>query len=106
MQKRQTLILSRHFVTKNIFGFISREELELALKFLAKVGILLHFEDSRAGLNELYFIDPAWVCRTISDLIGSTRVRNHLEESGFITAEKLIDLILKPRNIPLSNCRD
>jgi len=84
---------------------LDRQELELALRFLAKVGILLHFEDSRAGLNELFFIDPAWVCRTVSDMLESTKVRNQLEESGFITAERLTELVLKPRNIPASNCR-
>ena len=31
-------------------------ELESALRFLARVGIILHFECTRAGLNELYFI--------------------------------------------------
>ena len=40
-----------------------------------------------AGLDELYFIDPAWACRTISEIVLSSKVKNHIEESGFITSE-------------------
>ena len=78
-------------------------ELESALLFLARVGIILHFDDTRAGLNELFFIDPTWVCRTISDIVLSDEVKDYVEESGFITNEKLIELVLLPRNIPESN---
>ena len=78
-------------------------ELESALLFLARVGIILHFDDSRAGLNELFFIDPTWVCRTISDIVLSDEVKDFVEESGFITSDKLVELVLKRRNIPESN---
>ena len=78
-------------------------ELESALLFLARVGIVLHFDDTRAGLNELFFIDPTWVCRTISDIVLSNEVKLYVEESGFITNEKLVELVLVPRNIPDSN---
>ena len=62
-------------------------ELDLALRFLTQVGIILHFECEIAGLDELYFIDPAWACRTISEIVLSSKVKNHIEESGFITSE-------------------
>ena len=100
-------------------------ELDLALRFLTQVGIILHFECEIAGLDELYFIDPAWACRTISEIVLSSKVKNHIEEAGFITSEagfqiqrddwlrdgrlfenhskRLIDLVLRPLGIPQSN---
>ena len=105
-------------------------ELDLALRILTQVGIILHFECEIAGLDELYFIDPAWACRTISEIVLSSKVKNHIEESGFITSEdrfqnltvksdlviglkrgrqsenhskRLIELVLRPLGIPQSN---
>ena len=105
-------------------------ELDLALRFLTQVGIILHFECEIAGLDELYFIDPAWACRTISEIVLSSKVKNHIEESGFITSEdrfkigptksgtligsqrgrqfenhskRLIELVLRPLGIPQQN---
>lgn len=66
---------------------LDSSELDLALRFLTQVGIILHFECEIAGLDELYFIDPAWACRTISEIVLSSKVKNHIEESGFITSE-------------------
>ena len=66
---------------------LDSSELDLALRFLTQVGIILHFECEIAGLDELYFIDPAWACRTISEIVLSSKVKNHIEEAGFITSE-------------------
>ena len=66
---------------------LDSSELDLALRILTQVGIILHFECEIASLDELYFIDPAWACRTISEIVLSSKVKNHIEESGFITSE-------------------
>ena len=73
---------------------LDSSELDLALRFLTQVGIILHFECEIAGLDELYFIDPAWACRTISEIVLSSKVKNHIEEAGFITSEAGFQILL------------
>ena len=46
-----------------------QEELKTATLFLTEVGTILHYDDRSQNLNELYFIDPRWLCDMMSKIV-------------------------------------
>lgn len=47
----------------------SPDEILQATKFLTCNGTILHFNDQLKGLNNLYFLDPGWLCDVLSKVL-------------------------------------
>ena len=45
------------------------EELKIATLFLTDIGTLLHYDDRSHNLNELYFVDPRWLCDMMAKVV-------------------------------------
>ena len=65
------------------------DELKTATCFLHNVGTLLHYDDRSHNLDELYFIDPRWLCHLMAKIVTVK------EQNPFI-----VDGILPTNSIP------
>lgn len=61
-------------------GYSFENEFEEAVSFLHENGILLHYDDSSL-LNDLYFVDPQWLCRMLAKII-TIRPKNPYSSNG------------------------
>ncbi|KAK3103691.1 hypothetical protein FSP39_021072 [Pinctada imbricata] len=48
---------------------LDKEEIHQAVHFLHESGILLHYPDKALNLNNLYFIDPGWLCCLMAQVV-------------------------------------
>ena len=60
------------------------EELKTATLFLTDVGSLLHYNDRRHNLHELYFVDPRWLCDMMVTIV-TVKERNSFVKRGVET---------------------
>ena len=71
--KRQPIMHHEEFkslVQQMNLGIHDDGELRTATIFLRDVGTLLHYDDIRHNLHELYFIDPHWLCKMMAKVVG------------------------------------
>ena len=66
------------------------DELRTVTHFLHEVGSLLHYDDRRHNLDDLYFVDPQWLCKLMSAIVTVEQKNPYLKHG-----------ILKTRNIPI-----
>ena len=53
----------------NIPDIHDQDELKTATLFLTEVGTILHYDDRSHNLNELYFIEPRWLCDMMAKIV-------------------------------------
>ena len=75
----------------------SDREIRTATHFLNEVGTILHYEHSH-NLNELYFIDPHWLCDMISKVV-TVKEKNNLVKNGILHS-KYIPFLYRDKRFP------
>ena len=75
------------------------DELKTATLFLNNVGTLLHYDDRSHNLDELYFIDPRWLCDLMAKIV-TIRERNPFITDGILNTKNL-SFILRDERFPL-----
>ena len=75
------------------------DELKTATLFLNNVGTLLHYDDRSHNLDELYFIDPRWLCDLMAKIV-TIRERNPFINDGILNTKNL-SFILRDERFPL-----
>ena len=74
------------------------DELRTATHFLHEVGALLHYDDRKHNLDDLYFVDPRWLCDLMSTVV-TVKERNPYVKQG-ILRNKNIPLLFKDKRFP------
>ena len=64
------------------------QELKTATLFLTDAGSLLHYDDRRHNLHELYFVDPRWLCDMMATVI-TVKERNSFIKGGILHKKHL-----------------
>jgi serine/threonine protein kinase len=72
----------------NLSDITSDEELKTATLFLHEVGSLLHYDDRKNNLDDLYFVDPRWLCDMMSTVV-TIEQRNPFVKNGIIQRTSL-----------------
>ena len=70
-------------------------ELDSAVLFLTDIGALLHYDDRSHNLNELYFVDPRWLC----DMMANIVEKNPFLRRGILHS-KDIPFLLRDKRFP------
>ena len=74
------------------------EEVKTATLFLHEVGSLLHYDDRKNNLDDLYFVDPRWLCDLMSTVV-TIEERNPFIKNGILTQAEL-SLLYRSKQFP------
>ena len=53
-----------------------------AVNFLHECGVLLHYDDVKSKLSQLFFLDPEWLCSLMAQIITVTEVNPLVDRQG------------------------
>ena len=73
-------------------------EVKAATLFLHEVGSLLHYDDRKNNLDDLYFVDPHWLCDMMS-VIVTVKERNPFIRNGIID-RSCLPLLYRGKQFP------
>ena len=82
----------------NLVDIQDDDELHTATHFLHEVGALLHYDDRKHNLDDLYFVDPCWLCDLMSTVV-TVQQRNPYVKQGILRS-KNIPLLFKDKRFP------
>ena len=72
----------------NLSDIQEEDELKTATLFLNNVGTLLHYDDRSHNLDELYFIDPRWLCDMMAKIV-TVKERNPFIVDGILPTKSI-----------------
>ena len=76
----------------------TNDEVQTATLFLNEVGTILHYNDRSHNLNELYFIDPRWLCDMMSQVV-TVKEKNPYVKNGILHSTD-IPVLFKDKRFP------
>ena len=82
----------------NLVDIQDEDELRTATHFLHEVGALLHYDDRKHNLDDLYFVDPRWLCDLMSTVV-TVKQRNPYVKQGILRS-KNITLLFEDKRFP------
>ena len=82
----------------NLGDIHTAEEVKAAALFLHKAGSLLHYDDRKNNLDDLYFVDPQWLCDMMSTVV-TIEERNPFIKNGIVTQAELL-LLYRSKQFP------
>ena len=82
----------------NLVDIQDDDELRIATHFLHEVGALLHYDDRKHNLDDLYFVDPRWLCDLMSTVV-TVQQRNPYVKQGILRS-KNIPILFKDKRFP------
>ena len=63
----------------NLVDIQDNDELRTATHFLHEVGALLHYDDRKHNLDDLYFVDPRWLCDLLSTVVSVIQQNSYVK---------------------------
>ena len=57
-------------------------ELAQAVRFLHQTGVLVHHDDPSLGLDSLYFLNPAWLCHVMAQVVTVREINPFVSPTG------------------------
>ena len=82
----------------HLFDIQDDDELHTVTCFLHEVGALLHYDDRKHNLDDLYFVDPCWLYDLMSTVV-TIKERNPYIKQGILRI-KNIPLLFKDKRFP------
>ena len=83
----------------NLFDIqVDDDELCNVTHFLHELGSLLHYDDCKHNLDDLYFVDPCWLCDLMSTMV-TVKERNPYVKQGILRIMN-IPLLFKDKHLP------
>ena len=61
---------------------LDEPELRQAVRFLHHAGVIVHDDDPTHRLDELYFLDPQWLCRMMAQVISVREINPFISSAG------------------------